>query len=110
MGKRIVVVGDGTTHGGSVISGSPNHTIMGKAIARLGDNVSCPQKYPNKAPHGVNPIVEGDGSYLVDGIPVALDGHKSACGCALIGSVAATQGGPGGMASVEKAPAVNYLS
>jgi uncharacterized Zn-binding protein involved in type VI secretion len=92
MGKKIIVIGDATDHGGTVISGSGNHTIMGKGIARLGDTVDCPQLYPNRRPHGVNKIVEGDGSYLVDGKPVALEGHKTECGCALIGSMAATQG------------------
>lgn len=92
MGKKIIVVGDSTDHGGVVISGDATRTIGGKAIARLGDNVMCPLLYPNKAPHGVNPIVEGESSYLVNGIPVALEGHKTACGCALIGSVAATVG------------------
>jgi uncharacterized Zn-binding protein involved in type VI secretion len=87
MGKKIIVIGDATDHGGTVISGSGNHTIMGKGIARLGDSVDCP-----KRSHGVNKIIEGDGSYLVDGLPVALEGHKTECGCALIGSMASTQG------------------
>jgi uncharacterized Zn-binding protein involved in type VI secretion len=92
MGKKIIVVGDNTDHGGKVISGSANHTIMGKRIARLGDIVWCPQYYPNKRPHGMNKIIEGDDSYLVDGLPVALEGHKSECGCTLIGTMAATIG------------------
>jgi len=92
MARKIIVVGDSTDHGGVVVSGSPSQTIRGKPIARLGDMVDCPQKYPNKAPHGVNPIVEGDSTYLIDGIPVALHGHKTACGCSLIGSVPATSG------------------
>lgn len=42
MPLKIIVVGDSTSHGGKVISGSPTHDIGGKAIARLGDQVSCP--------------------------------------------------------------------
>lgn len=87
MARKIIVVGDATDHGGKVISGSPTQAIDGKAIARLGDNVACPKKG-----HGVNAIVEGDSGFLVNGIPVALEGHKTACGCALIGSVSATRG------------------
>ncbi|WP_442906611.1 hypothetical protein [Janthinobacterium sp. 64] len=34
--------------------GSPTHDIGGKAIARLGDEVMCPQRYPGGAPHGFN--------------------------------------------------------
>ena len=87
MGKKLIVVGDSTSHGGTVISGSGTMTIAGKAIARLGDKVNCPKLYPSKRPHGVNAIVEGEGGYIVDGQPVALEGHKTECGCTLIGSV-----------------------
>lgn len=96
MAKKIIVVGDSTDHGGKVISGSPKDTIMGKSIARMGDLVDCPQRYPNKKPHGVNKIIEGDPTYLIEGIPVALEGHKTECGCSLIGSVASTQESGGG--------------
>ncbi|MBT0571814.1 PAAR domain-containing protein [Curvibacter sp. CHRR-16] len=92
MGRKIIVVGDPTSHGGTVISGSPTRSIQGKAIARMGDSVDCPQKYPDKSPHGVNAIVEGDPTCLIDGVPVALDGHKTACGCSLIGTVPVTHG------------------
>lgn len=92
MARKIIVLGDSTDHGGVVISGSPQHTVDGKPIARMGDKVACPQLYPNKSPHGVNPIVEGDPKYLIDGVPIALHGHKTACGCSLIGSVPATMG------------------
>jgi uncharacterized Zn-binding protein involved in type VI secretion len=90
MPRKLIVVGDTTTHGGMVVQGSPNHAIDGRALARLGDAVECPQKYPGGKPHGINKIIEGDAGFLVDGIPVACDGHKTACGCALIGSVGAT--------------------
>ena len=49
---KIITVGDKTDHGGTVISGSPDHDIMGKAIARLGDKVLCPMPYPGGKPHG----------------------------------------------------------
>jgi uncharacterized Zn-binding protein involved in type VI secretion len=88
MARKIIVLGDPTDHGGKVISGSLTQTISGKPIARLGDQVTCPIKG-----HGVNAIVEGEPSYLINGIPVALEGHKTACGCSLIGTVAATHGG-----------------
>lgn len=87
MARKIIVLGDSTDHGGTVISGSASKTIDGKPIARLGDNVQCP--LPG---HGVNPIVEGDPNCTIDGVPVALEGHKSACGCLLIGSVTVTRG------------------
>jgi uncharacterized Zn-binding protein involved in type VI secretion len=77
MAKEMIVVGDTTTHGGKVITGSPDDQIDGKAIARKGDLVECPE-------HGVNPIIEGDDSFMVGDKPAALEGHHAACGCALI--------------------------
>jgi uncharacterized Zn-binding protein involved in type VI secretion len=57
MPLKIITVGDKTDHGGTVISGSPTHDIHGRAIARLGDKVDCPQSYPGGKPHGVNKII-----------------------------------------------------
>lgn len=87
MTLKIIVVGDSTDHGGKVISGSPTRDIGGKAIARIGDQVSCPLFYPGGAPHGVNKITTGHDSVTVDDIPVAVHGGKTECGCTLIGSV-----------------------
>ncbi|ATE62647.1 hypothetical protein CCZ27_12975 [Thauera sinica] len=72
MIKRIIVTGDAMTHGGAVISGAPNAKFDGKSIARPGVLVDCPEKYSRGAPHGINKIIEG---------------CKTGCGCASIGSV-----------------------
>lgn len=90
MSLKIITVGDKTDHGGQVISGSPTHTLRGKAIARLGDEVSCPQLYPGGAPHGINKIVSAHATLTAGGIAVAVHGCKTACGCSLIGSAPAT--------------------
>ena len=88
MALSIIRLGDPTSHGGKVISASATHTIGGLGIARVGDSVACPV-----AGHGVNPIVEGAPTFLIDGRMVALQGHRSACGCMLISSLAtATHG------------------
>lgn len=92
MPRKIIVVGDPTSHGGKVISGSSCYTIAGKGIARKGDKVDCPEKYADGSPHGVNEIVEGEALMPIDGIPVALEGHKTVCGCQLIGTMTATWG------------------
>lgn len=92
MALKIITVGDKTDHGGQVISGSSTHKLNGKAIARLGDKVSCPQLYPSGAPHGVNKIVTAHRTLTAGGIPVAVHGCKTECGCALIGSQPATVG------------------
>lgn len=92
MPRKIIVQGDTTSHGGTVISGSGKHSIDGRPIARKGDKVDCPKRYPDGSPHGVNAIIEGDDGYTLDGIPVALEGHRTECGCTLIGTVSATVG------------------
>ncbi|HCD4439301.1 TPA: PAAR domain-containing protein, partial [Klebsiella pneumoniae] len=63
--------------GGSVIGG--HYLYFGKGIAVKGDAVKC-----NK--HGMTTIVEGSSLTKVDGQPVALHGHRCACGCTLVSS------------------------
>ncbi|MFJ4293207.1 PAAR domain-containing protein [Cupriavidus sp. NPDC089707] len=92
MSLRIITVGDTTDHGGTVTSGSPTHTINGKPIARLGDVVACPQKYPDGRPHGINKIIEAHPTFSVGDLPVAVEGCHTECGCKLIASEAASVG------------------
>jgi uncharacterized Zn-binding protein involved in type VI secretion len=80
-GLGVIRLGDTTTHGGKVISTAHHPTDMGKPIACVGDMVECPLC------KGVFPIVEGDPECKIQGTPVAFDGHKTACGAALISSV-----------------------
>ena len=58
------------------MTGSLADMVDGQAIARKNDLVDC-------AEHGVNPIAEGDLTMLLDGQPVALEGHHATCGCIL---------------------------
>ncbi|MEJ8824117.1 PAAR domain-containing protein [Variovorax humicola] len=88
--RRIIRVGDPTDHEGVVITGDLKRLLMGKPIARKGDLVDCPRKYPDGRLHGVNPIIEGSDGYKLDGIPVALEGHRTECGCRLIGTGSAS--------------------
>ncbi|GLX90384.1 hypothetical protein Pfra02_29520 [Pseudomonas fragi] len=76
--KDIICLGDSTTHGGGVLETFSRTDLNGKPIAGVGHNVSCPLC------KGVSPIAEGSATYSVDGIAVALDGMKTACGAALI--------------------------
>lgn len=92
MPRKLITLGDITTHGGAVISGSTKHLLNGRPVARKGDRVACPMLYPDGRPHGVNTIVEGDSGFLVGGTPAALDGHRTECGCQLIGSLPAMVG------------------
>ncbi|MBO1928519.1 PAAR domain-containing protein [Providencia rettgeri] len=45
-----------------------------QGVACVGDSVYCPS-----CKNGT--IVEGDSLMKINGIPVALEGHKVACGC-----------------------------
>lgn len=81
MAKPFIVLGDKTSHGGTVVSASGQTTTGGVGVARVGDKVTCPIKG-----HGNNVIVSGDPMLVVDGAPVARDGDKTACGATLIAS------------------------
>lgn len=78
MTRMWIVVGDPTSSGGRVVSGSPFTDIDGKPVSRVTDSAICP------AHKGVFPIVDGDSTMLVDGQPVALHGSSLACGCKVL--------------------------
>ena len=81
MGRGFIVLGDATSHGGTVIEASANSSSGDVRIARVGDKVTCPKKG-----HGTCAIVTGDASIIIDGQMVARDGDKTACGAVLIAS------------------------
>ncbi|WP_411849709.1 PAAR domain-containing protein [Stenotrophomonas sp. LGBM10] len=74
----LIVVGDTTTSGGRVITGSPFTDIEGKPVARINDYATCPVH------GGAFAIVSGDATLIIDGQPVAREGDRLACGCSLI--------------------------
>lgn len=76
----IIRLDDITTHGGIVIQSIPHTNLNGKPIAGKGNMVFCPLC------KGEFPIIEGSDTYRVNGVPVALDGMKTACGASLIAS------------------------
>ena len=78
--QPFIVKGDKTSHGGTVLGGSPFSDCGGKPIARMGDMVACPLC------KGVFPISQGDQSNIIDGSPVAYHGCKTACGATIISS------------------------
>lgn len=75
MSRMWIVVGDATSSGGQVVTGSPFTDIDGKPVARVTDTATCPSH------NGTFPIVDGDPTTVVDGQPVALHGSTLACGC-----------------------------
>lgn len=81
--QPFIVVGDKTTHGGTVITGDPTSTMLGKPMARSGDMTVCPKC------KGTFPILKGNG-IVVDGAGNTYARHmdKTACGASLLSSQA----------------------
>ncbi|MGP5546887.1 PAAR domain-containing protein [Psychrobacter alimentarius] len=73
-----ITVGAKTSHGGTVLTGSPHTTHNGIPVARKGDQVMC------KKCKKMTVIVSGDASFIVDGAPIARGGDVTSCGAKLI--------------------------
>lgn len=86
--KKVIRLGDPTSHGGSVVSAASNFSMMGIQVARVGDHCTCPQKG-----HSGCVIVEGDPAWIIDGRAVALEGHMTSCGASLISTLGNVQRG-----------------
>lgn len=78
MTRMWIVLGDRTSSGGQVVTGSPFTDIDGKPVARVTDQATCLKH------QGTFPIVDGDPTTIIDGQPVALHGSKLACGCTVM--------------------------
>jgi len=76
MMPKVARIGDTHSHGGTIITGSPDHFDQGKAVARIGDSAIC-------VAHGTVTIVSGSGTTKVNGIPVARIGDSLSCGSAI---------------------------
>ncbi|KVC68129.1 hypothetical protein WL40_08835 [Burkholderia ubonensis] len=83
--RGIIRVGDATSHGGKVTTGSAMSKVMDRPVARLGDQCVCPMDG-----HQNCVIAEGDSDFIVDGKPAAFDGHKTSCGATLISSLSSS--------------------
>lgn len=81
MSKQWIVLGDPTSSGGSVVTGSSFTDIDGMPVARIGDQATCPRH------KGAFPIVDGDPTLIVDGQPIALHGSSLACGCKVLSAM-----------------------
>ncbi|MQA40675.1 PAAR domain-containing protein [Rugamonas aquatica] len=85
MNRPLVVIGDKTSHGGTVISADLTFAIYGKATARVGDMTVCPKC------KGTFAITSG-ASDLLDGYGKGYTRHMdtTACGAKLISSQVTT--------------------
>ncbi len=84
MSKRFIVIGDRTSHGGTVIGGSAFSLTGDRKMARNGDHVYCPKCKRTTV------IISNNPTLIIDGAAVALDGDKTSCGATLISSQHAT--------------------
>src|SRR5690554_2812277 len=89
MSKKVVLLGDlGTDHQGfpptPVIAGSPDVSIDGKPVARVGD-LLAPHSTPKHSPHP-RAIAAGSATVLINGIPAAVTGSAISCGGVTIGT------------------------
>jgi len=80
--RGLIRLNDPTSHGGKVTGAAPKTTVLGLAVARKGDACTCPIRGHDRCV-----IAEGDPKVLIDGVPVAFDGHKTSCGASLISTV-----------------------
>ncbi|MCH9296072.1 PAAR domain-containing protein [Pantoea allii] len=80
--KGIIRIGDKTTGGGQVLSGSTKMKFKGIGVARLNDPVSCPVKG-----HSPSYISQGHPKMKDRGTSVAFHDYQCSCGCKLISSL-----------------------
>jgi uncharacterized Zn-binding protein involved in type VI secretion len=108
LGLPFIVLGDRTSHGGTVISADFSCDINGKYLARVGDMVVCPKC------HGAFPISAGAPDMLSMGQAPARHGDKTACGATLLSGQVTTswsdQSSTGDPAAGEKTAALAQAS
>jgi uncharacterized Zn-binding protein involved in type VI secretion len=80
MARPQARLGDTSTHGGTIITGSLTTMINGRPAARMGDMHACPIPY-----HGVTPIVTGSLKTTTDGRPNARIVDVTGCGAVIVG-------------------------
>lgn len=71
-------VGDATSHGGAIATGSGNVTTNNCAAALVSVSIA-----PCAIGHGAAPVVTGSGSVFINGQPAARVGDVTGCGAAI---------------------------
>lgn len=73
---KVARLGDPGSHGGVIVTASPDVYANGIKVARIGDTYACPI-------HGPNPIVEGSPDVYANDRKVARVGDATACGAVI---------------------------
>ncbi|HEY4292198.1 PAAR domain-containing protein [Luteibacter sp.] len=79
MSRRLIVVGDRHSHGGTLEHGCADAFIGGRAIVRQGDKAHCPL-------HGDTYVATASARVSYYGATGACEGDELACGARLIAS------------------------
>ncbi|HKU00968.1 MAG TPA: PAAR domain-containing protein [Paraburkholderia sp.] len=79
--KSPIRKGDILEHGGEVAGGSPWFNVMGRPVARKGDEAICEQHGPTVIDEGYDKFPDRDGK------PVAFHHYRCVCGCRLLSSL-----------------------
>lgn len=80
--RKVIRLGDSTTHGGKVISVQATHFLVGgAAVACVGDVCSCP--VPG---HNGCTIVSGSPRHRIKGLSIAFEDDLTSCGARLLSS------------------------
>jgi uncharacterized Zn-binding protein involved in type VI secretion len=77
MKRKTARIGDLISHGGEIITGSPNRTINNRKTARVTDLASC-------VIHGTVSIVTGSPDTFSENLPVARIGDLCSCGAVIV--------------------------
>ncbi|MDR1397484.1 MAG: PAAR domain-containing protein [Desulfarculales bacterium] len=77
-GEEVIVLGDKTTHGGEVVTASEKVVYLGKPVACVGDQVTCPRC------EGMHTIISGAPTATAYDKAIARNGDSVSCGAKLI--------------------------
>ena len=79
MARQQARLGDTSSHGGTIITGSVTAFVNGRPVARMGDMHVCPI-----LGHGVTSIVGGSVNTATDGRPNVRLGDIAGCGAVIV--------------------------
>ncbi|MDR1396624.1 MAG: PAAR domain-containing protein [Desulfarculales bacterium] len=77
-GEEVIVLGDRTTHGGEVVTATAKVSLLGKQVACVGDQVTCPRC------EGMHTIISGAPRATAYDKAIARNGDSVSCGAKLI--------------------------
>jgi len=89
------------SHGGQIISASPDRQANGLGVARIGDMVMCPQ-------HGLVTIINGSSGVQTNGLATARLGDMLSCGATIIMGSPDMDTGDTGPGSAVQGPVILY--